>query len=39
MKAIVQDRYGSPDAVLELMEIDRPVATDDEVFGEASFGA
>ena len=31
MKAIVQDRYGSPDAVPELKEIDRPVATDDEV--------
>jgi len=30
MKAIVRDRYGSPDAV-ELREIDRPVAADDEV--------
>jgi NADPH:quinone reductase-like Zn-dependent oxidoreductase len=30
MKAIVQDRYGSPD-VLELREIDRPIAKDDEV--------
>lgn len=30
MKAIVQDRYGSPD-VLELREIDDPVAKDDEV--------
>ncbi len=30
MKAIVQDRYGSPDA-LELREIDRPVAADNEV--------
>ena len=30
MKAIVQDRYGSPD-VLELREIDRPVNGDDQV--------
>ena len=30
MKAIVQDRYGSTD-VLELREIDRPSAGDDEV--------
>src|SRR5438552_4749284 len=30
MKAIVQDRYGSPD-VLEPREIDRPVNRDDEV--------
>ncbi|MGH2680217.1 MAG: NAD(P)-dependent alcohol dehydrogenase [Actinomycetota bacterium] len=30
MKAIVQDRYGSAD-VLELREIDRPTAADDEV--------
>ena len=29
MKAIVQDRYGSPD-VLELKEVDKPVAGDDE---------
>ena len=30
MKAIVQDRYGSPD-VLELRDIDQPLAADDEV--------
>jgi NADPH:quinone reductase-like Zn-dependent oxidoreductase len=30
MKAIVQDKYGSPD-VLELKEIDKPVVTDHEV--------
>lgn len=30
MKAIAQDKYGSPD-VLELREIDRPVPADDEV--------
>ncbi|MET9321674.1 NAD(P)-dependent alcohol dehydrogenase [Streptomyces sp. NPDC003038] len=30
MKAIVQDRYGSPD-VLELRDVDQPVAADDEV--------
>ncbi|MET8046255.1 NAD(P)-dependent alcohol dehydrogenase [Streptosporangium sp. NPDC005286] len=30
MKAIVQDRYGSPD-VLELREIDRPVMGDDDL--------
>ena len=30
MKAIVQDKYGSPD-VLELKEIDKPVVEDDEV--------
>ena len=32
MKAIVQDRYGSPDDVLQLREIDKPVVGDDEVF-------
>ncbi len=31
MKAIVQDKYGSPADVLELKEIDEPVAEDDEV--------
>jgi len=31
MKAIVQDKYGSPDDVLELREIDEPVVGDDEV--------
>lgn len=31
MKAIVQDRYGEPGAVLELQEIDKPVVKDDEV--------
>jgi NADPH:quinone reductase-like Zn-dependent oxidoreductase len=30
MKAIVQDRYGSPD-VLELREVDQPVAADNQV--------
>src|SRR5436309_10602458 len=30
MKAIVQDRYGSPD-VLQLRDIDKPVVKDDEV--------
>jgi hypothetical protein len=30
MKAIVQDRYGSPD-VLELRDVDKPVAADNEV--------
>jgi NADPH:quinone reductase-like Zn-dependent oxidoreductase len=30
MKAIVQDRYGSPD-VLELREVDKPLAADNEV--------
>jgi NADPH:quinone reductase-like Zn-dependent oxidoreductase len=30
MKAIIQDRYGSPDA-LELTEIDPPATGDDEV--------
>lgn len=31
MKAIVHDTYGSPDAVLEFRDIDKPVVTDDEV--------
>jgi NADPH:quinone reductase-like Zn-dependent oxidoreductase len=31
MKAIVQDEYGSPEDVLELREIDKPVAKDHEV--------
>jgi len=31
MKAIVQDKYGSPDDVLELQDIDKPVVKDDEV--------
>ncbi|UCF07033.1 MAG: NAD(P)-dependent alcohol dehydrogenase [bacterium] len=31
MKAIVQDKYGSPDTVLQLREIDKPVIGDDEV--------
>ena len=30
MKAIIQDRYGSPD-VLELKDIDKPVVNDDRV--------
>ena len=30
MKAIIQDRYGSPD-VLDLREVDRPLVKDDEV--------
>ena len=31
MKAIVQDKYGSPGDVLELQEIDKPPVDDDEV--------
>jgi NADPH:quinone reductase-like Zn-dependent oxidoreductase len=31
MKAIVQDEYGSPDDVLKLKDIDKPVVKDDEV--------
>ena len=31
MKAIVQDKYGSPDDVLELQEINKPAVKDDEV--------
>jgi NADPH:quinone reductase-like Zn-dependent oxidoreductase len=37
MKAIVQDRYGSPD-VLELREVDKPVAADNEVLVRVSRG-
>jgi NADPH:quinone reductase-like Zn-dependent oxidoreductase len=36
MKAIVQDRYGAPEAVLSLREIDRPVVADDEVLVRVS---
>ena len=31
MKAIVQDRYGSPDDVLDLKDVDKPVAKNNEV--------
>ena len=31
MKAVVQDKYGSPDDVLQLREIDKPAVDDDEV--------
>ena len=31
MKAIVQDKYGSPDDVLQLREISKPVVGNDEV--------
>ncbi|MBI3972065.1 MAG: NAD(P)-dependent alcohol dehydrogenase [Chloroflexi bacterium] len=31
MKAIVQDKYGSPEAVLKLQDIEKPVVKDDEV--------
>ncbi|UCH86924.1 MAG: NAD(P)-dependent alcohol dehydrogenase [Dehalococcoidia bacterium] len=31
MKAIVHDRYGPPDNVLNLKDVDKPVPTDDEV--------
>lgn len=31
MKAIVQHKYGAPEAVLELQDIDQPVVGDDEV--------
>ncbi len=31
MKAIVQDKYGSPDDVLQLREINKPLIGNDEV--------
>ncbi len=31
MKAIVRDRYGPPEVVVELREVDKPVPADDEV--------
>lgn len=31
MKAIVQDKYGSPEEVMKLQDIDKPVIKDDEV--------
>ena len=31
MKAIVQHEYGSPDNVLELQDVDKPVVEDDEI--------
>ena len=31
MKAVVQTRYGPPEAVLEVREIDRPEPSDDQV--------
>ena len=31
MRAIVRDKYGSPDGALELREIDAPAVKDDEV--------
>ena len=31
MKAIVQDQYGPPGDVLELQDVDKPVASDDAV--------
>jgi len=35
MKAIVQDKYGSPDDVLQLREIDKPVVGDAQAIGNA----
>jgi NADPH:quinone reductase-like Zn-dependent oxidoreductase len=34
MTAIFQDRYGSPQEVVELKDIDKPVVKDDEVGGQ-----
>ena len=31
MKAIVQERYGAPERVLEIGEVDRPAVGDDDV--------
>ena len=49
MKAIIQSKYGSPGDVIQLRDIDKPVAGDgenitqfrpgDEVFGESLKGA
>ncbi len=39
MQAIIQDRYGSPDDVLELRDIERPVVGDDEVLVQVRAGS